>query len=75
MSIESKVKKIIAKKLDIDLDCVVLEASFVYDLGADSLAIVDLTMEIEDKFQLNISYEDAQKIFIVKDLIDYVRKA
>lgn len=54
MPIENKVKKIIAEKLDIDLNCVVLEASFIHDLGADSLSIVDLTMAIEDEFELDI---------------------
>lgn len=75
MSIENKVKKIVAKKLDTDLDCIVSEASFIHDLGADSLSIVDLTMAIEDEFELDIPYEDAQKIFTVKDLIKYVRGA
>ena len=71
---ENKIKKIIAKKLEVKLDSVVPEASIIYDLGADSLAIVDLTMAIEDEFDFDISYEDAQKILTVKDLIKYIRR-
>ena len=72
MSIEDKVKKIIAEKLSVDLDEVVPEASFVDDLGADSLDLVELIMSMEEEFDVEISDEDAEKITTVKDAFDYV---
>jgi acyl carrier protein len=72
MSIEDKVKKIIAEKLSVDLEEVVLEASFVDDLGADSLDLVELIMTMEEEFDIDISDEDAEKLETVKDAIDYI---
>jgi len=72
MSIEDKVKKIIAEKLSVDLEEVVPEASFVDDLGADSLDLVELIMSMEEEFDVEISDEDAEKITTVKDAFDYV---
>ena len=72
MSVEEKVKKIIAEKLSVDLDEVVPEASFVDDLGADSLDLVELIMSMEEEFDVEISDEDAEKIATVKDAMDYV---
>ena len=72
MSIEDKVKKIIADKLSVDLEEVAPEASFVDDLGADSLDLVELIMSMEEEFDVEISDEDAEKIITVKDAIDYV---
>jgi len=72
MSIEDKVKKIIAEKLSVDMDEVVPEASFVDDLGADSLDLVELIMSMEEEFDVEISDEDAEKITKVKDAFDYV---
>ncbi len=72
MSIEDKVKKIIAEKLSVDMEEVVPEASFVDDLGADSLDLVELIMSMEEEFDVEISDEDAEKITKVKDAFDYV---
>jgi acyl carrier protein len=72
MSIEDKVKKIIAEKLSVDLEEVVLEASFVDDLGADSLDLVELIMTMEEEFDIDISDEDAEKLETVKDAIDFI---
>ena len=74
MSVEEKVKKIIAEKLSVDLAEVVPEASFVDDLGADSLDLVELIMSMEEEFDTDISDEDAEQITTVKDAIDYVSK-
>ena len=74
MSIEDKVKKIIAEKLSVDLEEIVPEASFVDDLGADSLDLVELIMSMEEEFDTDISDEDAEQITTVKDAIDYVNK-
>jgi len=70
--IEDDVKEIIAKQLGVDKSKVVLEASFIEDLGADSLDTVELVMALEDHFGTEIPDEDAQKILTVKDAIEYV---
>ena len=72
MSVEDKVKKIIAEKLSVDLEEVVPEASFVDDLGADSLDLVELIMSMEEEFDVEISDEDAEKITTVKNAFEYV---
>jgi acyl carrier protein len=72
MSVEDKVKKIIAEKLSVDMVEVVPEASFVDDLGADSLDLVELIMSMEEEFDMDISDEDAEQIASVKDAIDYI---
>ncbi|UCH20507.1 MAG: acyl carrier protein [Deltaproteobacteria bacterium] len=72
MSVEDKVRKIISEKLSVDLEEVVPEASFVDDLGADSLDLVELIMSMEEEFDTDISDEDAEKILTVQDAIDYV---
>ncbi len=74
VGIEEKVKKIIAEKLSVDFAEVVPEASFVDDLGADSLDLVELIMSMEEEFDIDISDEDAEKIVTVKDAIDYIDK-
>ena len=74
MSVEEKVKKIIADKLSVDLDEVVPEASFVDDLGADSLDLVELIMTMEEEFDVEISDEDAETLVTVKDAIEYTKK-
>lgn len=73
MSVEDKVKKIIAEKLGVDLEEVVPEASFVDDLGADSLDLVELIMSMEEEFDTDISDEDAEKIQTVQDAISYIK--
>ena len=73
MSVEEKVRKIIAEKLSVDLEEVVPEASFVDDLGADSLDLVELIMSMEEEFDTDISDEDAEKISTVQDAINYIQ--
>ncbi len=72
MSIEDKVKKIIAEKLSVDLEELVPEASFVDDLGADSLDLVELIMSMEEEFDIEISDEEAEKLATVKNVLDYI---
>jgi acyl carrier protein len=74
MSIEDKVKKIIVEKLSVDLEEVVPEASFVDDLGADSLDLVELIMSMEEEFDIEIPDEDAEKLVTVQDALDYINK-
>ena len=74
MTVETKVKKIIAEKLsDVDFDDIVPEASLIDDLGADSLALVELVMSMEEAFDIDIDDEDAEKLITVKDAIDYIK--
>ncbi len=68
----TQVKDVIVEKLSCDADKVVPEASFVDDLGADSLETVELIMGLEDKFGVTIADEDAEKIRTVKDAVDFV---
>jgi acyl carrier protein len=72
MSIQDKVKKIIADKLSVDLEELVPEASFVDDLGADSLDLVELIMSMEDEFDIEISDAEAEKLATVKDVFEYI---
>ncbi len=72
MSVEDKIKKIIAEKLSVDLVEIVLEANFIDDLGADSLDLVELIMSMEEEFDIEISDEKAEELVTVKDAIDYV---
>lgn len=74
MSTSDKVKAIIADKLSVDLAEVVPEASFVDDLGADSLDLVELIMSMEEEFDVEISDEDAELMVTVKDAMNYVEK-
>ena len=72
MSAEDKVKKIIAEKLSVDISEVVPEASFVDDLGADSLDTVELVMAFEKEFDIDIPDEEAEKLRTVGDALDYL---
>ncbi len=74
MSVEEKVKKIICEQLGVNEEDVVPEASFVDDLGADSLDQVELIMAMEEEFDVSISDEEAEKILTVRDVIEYVEK-
>lgn len=74
MNVEKKIKQIIAEQLNISEDEVTTEASFIDDLGADSLDIVELVMAMEEEFEMEIPDEDAEKLLIVQDVIDYVKK-
>ena len=73
MSVEEKVKQIIVEQLGVDESQVDLQASFVEDLGADSLDIVELVMAFEEAFEIDIPDDDAEKITTVKDAIDYIQ--
>ncbi len=72
MSVEQKVKQIIVEQLGVDEAQVDQSASFVDDLGADSLDIVELVMAFEEAFGIDIPDEDAEKITAVKQAIDYI---
>ena len=74
MTIETKVIKVIAEKLkDVDIEDVIPEASLIEDLGADSLAIIELVMSMEEIFNIDIEDEDAEKLLTVQDAIDYIK--
>ena len=73
MSVEDRVKKIIMDQLGVSEEEVKPEASFVEDLGADSLDLTELIMAMEEEFKLEIDDEEAQKLLKVKDAINYVQ--
>jgi acyl carrier protein len=73
-SVEERVKQIIVEQLGVDEGEVTPTASFVDDLGADSLDVVELTMAFEEAFGIEIPDEDAEKIATVKDAIEYIQK-
>jgi acyl carrier protein len=68
----NKVADIVAEQLNVEKDEVTLEASFVEDLGADSLDQVELVMRLEEEFGIEIPDEDAEKITRVKDAMSYI---
>ncbi|MBK9322500.1 MAG: acyl carrier protein [Bdellovibrionaceae bacterium] len=74
MEIHPKVKDIIVEQLGVDPDKVKAEASFIDDLGADSLDIVELVMAMEEEFDLEIPDEDAEKLKTVQDVASYLTK-
>jgi len=74
MSVEERVKSIIVEQLGVDADEVTADASFVEDLGADSLDQVELIMAFEEEFGVEISDDEAEKIRKVKDAVDYIEK-
>jgi acyl carrier protein len=74
MSVAAKVKDIIAKQLGVDSEKVTPEASFVDDLGADSLDTVELVMAFEEAFNIEIPDEDAEKILKVQDATHYIEE-
>ncbi len=74
MSNEDKVRKIIVDQLGVSQEEVTLEASFIDDLGADSLDTVELVMALEEEFDMEIPDEDAEKIATVGDAIEYIEK-
>ena len=69
-----KVKEIIIEQLDVQADQVTQEASFIEDLGADSLDTVELVMALEESFDIEIPDEDAEKIKTVKNAVEYIDK-
>ena len=72
-SVDERVKSIIVEQLGVDADEVTLDASFVEDLGADSLDTVELIMAFEEEFGVEISDDEAEKIRKVRDAIDYIQ--
>ncbi len=74
MDVEAKVKEIIVEQLGVDEEQVAPEASFIDDLGADSLDTVELVMAFEEKFDIEIPDEDAEKMRTVGDAINYLKE-
>ncbi|MCJ7646161.1 acyl carrier protein [bacterium] len=74
MSVAEKVKEIIVEQLGVDSEEVTMEASFVNDLGADSLDTVELVMALEEEFNIEIPDEEAEKLDTVGKAIDYINK-
>jgi len=72
MSTLDKVKEVIIDKLGVEEDKIVPKASFVDDLGADSLDTVELIMQLEEEFGIEIPDEDAEKMTTVKSVVDYI---
>ena len=71
-SVEERVKKIVVEQLGVKEDEVTNEASFVDDLGADSLDTIELVMALEEEFSIEIPDEDAEKIVSVGDAVNYI---
>ncbi len=71
---QQRLRKIIAEQLSVDEEDVVPEASFIEDLNADSLDLVELIMTLEEEFGIKISDEDAEKIQTVQDAMDYIQE-
>jgi acyl carrier protein len=73
LEIPGKVKEVIVEQLGVDADRVRSEASFIDDLGADSLDIVELVMAMEEEFDIEIPDEEAEKLKTVKDVVSYLQ--
>ena len=73
-TVDERVKKIIGEQLGVEEDEVMPEASFVEDLGADSLDTVELVMALEEEFGIEIPDEDAEKILTVGKALDYIKE-
>ena len=69
-----KVKKVIMEQLGVSDSAITLEASFIDDLGADSLDIVELIMALEEEFDMEIPDADAEKVVTVGDVVDYIKE-
>jgi len=74
MSLEEKVITLVMEQLDVTREQCKLEASFIDDLGADSLDLVELIMEMEEKFGVEIADEELEKIKTIKDVVDFLQK-
>lgn len=74
MDIFEKVKEVTAEQLEIEPEAVTLDAAFIDDLEADSLDIVELMMELEETFDIEIPDEDAEKISTVGDIVEYIKE-
>jgi acyl carrier protein len=71
-NVESKVRQIICEQLGVNEADVTLDASFIEDLGADSLDIVELVMALEEEYDMEISDDEAEKIRTVQDVVNYI---
>lgn len=69
-----KIKSIIADQLGVDEEEITMESSFIDDLGADSLDIVELIMALESEFDIEFPDEDAEKVVTVGDVVDYIKE-
>lgn len=75
-AILERVKEVIAEQLGIeDIDSITMDTTFIDDLGADSLDIVELIMALEEEFDMEIPEADAEKIISVGDVVEYIQKA
>jgi len=73
MTLEERVIKLVMEQLDVTREECVLEASFIDDLGADSLDLVELIMEMEEVFGMEIADEELEKIRTIKDVVDFLK--
>ncbi len=72
LDITAEIKRIITEQLDVDEDEIKAESTFIDDLGADSLGLVELVLAFEEAFEIEIPDEDTEKIRSVQDAIDYI---
>ena len=72
MEIENKIREIVCQQLDVDPNQVKLETAFVEDLGADSLAVVELVLALEEAFEIDIPDEDTEQLRSFKDAVEYI---
>lgn len=75
MDVFEKVREIMSEQLDVDIDSITLDTSFVNDLESDSLDIVEFIMAVEEEFGIEIPDEDAEKISTVRDAVEYIQDA
>ncbi|MGL5615682.1 MAG: acyl carrier protein [Sarcina sp.] len=69
-----KVKEIIADKLSVEKDSITMDSTFVEDLGADSLDVVELIMSLEEELEMEIPDEDASEFITVADVVEYIKE-
>lgn len=74
MDLEQKIREIVVERLGVDEGKVTMDASFIDDLGADSLDTVELVMAFEEAFDIEIPDEDAEKMVTVKDALEYLKE-
>ncbi len=72
MEIENKVREIVCQQLDVGAEQIKMETSFVDDLGADSLAVVELVLALEEAFDIEIPDEDTETLSTFKDVVTYI---